>query len=182
MIHVMAAARLGRAAMAPPVMGDDPEALAEKEEHLSVPIVRRERPAMAEHDGLTRTPVLVENIGAVPGGDRGHVLDPFRGVGSRASLEEGGPCGPECGTAKIGSIAVEAALRAIGAANVPGRGPGFFPRLPIEKWVSCTPNTRAERSQVASTRRRRPPPAAGHCEKGGPDASYATTVSEVPAR
>src|SRR5438477_9877176 len=100
MIHVMAAARLGRAAMAPPVMGDDTEALAEKEEHLSVPIVRRERPATAEHDGLTRTPVLVENIGAVPGGDRGHVLDPFRGVGSRASLEEGSPRGPECGTRK----------------------------------------------------------------------------------
>src|SRR5207244_13558739 len=98
MIHVMAAARLGRAAMAPPVMGDHTEALAEKEEHLSVPIVRRERPAMAEHDGLTRTPVLVENIGAVPGGDRGHVLDPFRGVGSRASLEERSPRGPECGT------------------------------------------------------------------------------------
>src|SRR5213078_3072901 len=91
MIHVMAAARLGRAAMAPPVMGDHTEALAEKEEHLSVPIVRRERPAMAEHDGLTRTPVLVENIGAVPGGDRGHVLDPFGGVGSRASLEERSP-------------------------------------------------------------------------------------------
>src|SRR5438105_12068522 len=82
MIHVMAAAGLGRAAMAPPVMGDHTEALAEKEEHLSVPIVRRERPAMAEHDGLTRTPVLVENIGAVAGGDRGHVLDPFCGVGS----------------------------------------------------------------------------------------------------
>src|SRR5437868_13662356 len=100
MIHVMTATRLGRAAMAPPVMGDHTEALAEKEEHLSVPIVRRERPAMAEHDGLTRTPVLVENIGAVPGGDRGHVLDPFGGVGSRASLEEGSPCGPECGTRK----------------------------------------------------------------------------------
>src|SRR5947207_3102701 len=129
MIHVMAAARLGRAAMAPPVMGDHTEALAEKEEHLSVPIVRRERPAMAEHDGLTRTPVLVENVDAVPGGDRGHVLDPFRGVGSRASLEEGSPCGPDAEPAKIGSIAVEADLRAIGAANVPGRGVGVFSAL-----------------------------------------------------
>src|SRR5437588_4122679 len=100
MIHVMAAARLGRAAMAPPVMGDETEALAEQEEHLSVPIVRRERPAMAEHDGLTRTPVLVENIGAVPGGDRGHVLDPFGGVGSQSSLEEGSRRGPDCGTRK----------------------------------------------------------------------------------
>src|SRR5207248_10286790 len=63
--------------------------------------------------------------------------------------------------AKIGSIAVEAALRAIGAPNVPGRGAGFFPRFPIKKWVSCNPNTRDERSHVASTRRRRPPQRAG---------------------
>src|SRR5205085_8504944 len=105
MIHVMAAARLGRAAMAPPVMGDDPEALAEKEEHLRVPIVGRERPAMAEHDGLTRTPVLVENIGAVPGGDRRHVFDPFRGL-SRASLEEGARAVRDAEPAKIGGVAV----------------------------------------------------------------------------
>jgi len=77
--------------------------------------------------------------------------------------------------AKIGSIAVEAALRAIGAANVPGRGAGFFPRFPIKKWVSCNPNTRDERSHVASTRRRRPPQGAGHCEKGGAGARFATT-------
>src|SRR4051812_18414036 len=119
MIHVMAAARLGRAAMAPPVMGDDTEALAEKEEHLSVPIVRRERPAMAEHDGLTRTPVLVENIGAVPGGDRGHVLDLSAGLEAERLWKRGARAVRNAEPAKIGSIAVEAALRAIGAANVP---------------------------------------------------------------
>src|SRR5437868_13745356 len=128
MIHVMTATRLGRAAMAPPVMGDHTEALAEKEEHLSVPIVRRERPAMAEHDGLTRTPVLVENIGAVPGGDRGHVLDPFPRGWKSAGLEAerlwkmGARAVRNGEPAKIGSIAVAEALRAIGAANVPGRG------------------------------------------------------------
>jgi hypothetical protein len=32
---------------------------------------------MTEYDGLTFAPVLVENFGAVLGGDRRHVLDPF---------------------------------------------------------------------------------------------------------
>ena len=36
MIHVVAAAGLGRAAMSAPIMGDYKEALAEKEEHLRV--------------------------------------------------------------------------------------------------------------------------------------------------
>src|SRR5438552_11922483 len=81
--------------------------------------------------------------------------------------------------AKIGSIAVEAVLRAIGAANVPGRGAGFFPRFPIKKWVSCNPNTRDERSHVASTCSRRPPQGAGHCEKCGAGGGVATTVSEA---
>ncbi len=41
MIHVMAAAGLGRPAMAAPVVGDDAIAMAEKEQHLRVPVVRR---------------------------------------------------------------------------------------------------------------------------------------------
>jgi len=81
---------------------------------------------MAEHDGLTRTPVLVENIGAVPGGDPGHVLDPFRGVGSRASLEERARAVRNAEPAKIGSIAVEAALRAIAQRACPGEERGSF--------------------------------------------------------
>jgi hypothetical protein len=76
MIHVMAAAGLGGATMAAPVMGDHAEAFAKEEEHLCAPIVRRERPAMAEHDRLTGAPVLVENLDAVLGRDRRHVLHP----------------------------------------------------------------------------------------------------------
>src|SRR5260370_17033875 len=72
MIHVMAAAGLGGAAMAAPVVGYDAIAVVEEEQHLRVPIIGRQRPAVAEHDGLTPAPVLVEDLHAVFGGDRGH--------------------------------------------------------------------------------------------------------------
>ena len=65
MIHIMAVAGLGRAAMAAPIMGDRAEVLAEEKQHLRVPIVRRQRPAMAEHDRLPRAPILIENTDAV---------------------------------------------------------------------------------------------------------------------
>lgn len=71
-IHVMAAAGLGGAAVAAPVVGDDAIAVCEEEQHLRVPVVRRQRPAVAEHDGLPPAPVLVEDLDAVLGGDRGH--------------------------------------------------------------------------------------------------------------
>ena len=69
MVHVVAIAGLSGAAMAAPVMSDDPVALAKEEQHLGVPIISRERPAMAEHDGLSLTPILVENFDAVLGGN-----------------------------------------------------------------------------------------------------------------
>src|SRR5438132_12269198 len=72
MIHVMAATGLGGAAMAAPVVGYDTIALLEEEQHLRVPIIGRQRPAVAEHDGLTFAPVLVEDLNAVFGGDRVH--------------------------------------------------------------------------------------------------------------
>jgi len=61
----MAVARLGGATMASPVVGNDPEALAEEEQHLRVPIIGRQRPAVAKHDGLTFAPVFVEDLNAV---------------------------------------------------------------------------------------------------------------------
>jgi hypothetical protein len=56
MVHVVAVARLARPAVATPVMRDHTMAVAQEEQHLSVPIVRRKRPAMAEHDGLRACP------------------------------------------------------------------------------------------------------------------------------
>ena len=64
-VHVVAVADLARAAVAAPVVGDDAIALAEEEEHLGVPVVGAQRPAVVEHDrlGVLRAPVLVEDLG-----------------------------------------------------------------------------------------------------------------------
>jgi hypothetical protein len=52
-IHVVTEDRLAGPSAASPVMGDNPVAMLEKEHHLAVPVVRAERPAMVEYDGLT---------------------------------------------------------------------------------------------------------------------------------
>ena len=53
--------------MSAPVMRDHPVAKTEEEQHLVVPVVGGQRPAMAEHDGLAGPPVLVKDIDAVFG-------------------------------------------------------------------------------------------------------------------
>src|SRR5258705_10306254 len=77
MVHIVAVASLSRASMATAVMGDHAIAMMQEEQHLRVPIIGRKRPAMAEHNWLARTPVLVEDLRAVLGGDGGHV-DSFK--------------------------------------------------------------------------------------------------------
>src|ERR1700681_1251933 len=77
MIHVMAVAGLAGPAMAAAVMGDDPIAVAQEEQHLRVPVIGRQRPAMAEYDGLASAPVLVVDFGAVFGGDGWHCSTPL---------------------------------------------------------------------------------------------------------
>src|SRR6266567_490087 len=71
-IHVMAVARLSGPAVASSVMGDDAIAVLEEEQHLRVPVIGRQRPTMAEDDGLTGAPVLVVDIDAVFGLDGRH--------------------------------------------------------------------------------------------------------------
>src|SRR4030088_2382926 len=85
MIHVMAATGLRGAAMATPVMGYDAIAVLEEEQHLCVPIIGRQWPAVAEHDGLTFAPVLVEDLNAVLRRDSAHrwLLSPGRWSASR---------------------------------------------------------------------------------------------------
>jgi len=73
MIHVVALAWLGGPAMTAPIMGDDAISMIEKEHHLRVPVICRERPPMAEHDGLTSAPVLVEDLRTVFGLDDTHL-------------------------------------------------------------------------------------------------------------
>src|ERR1700720_1844004 len=71
-IHVMAASNLAGAAMAAAIVRDDAITVAKKEHHLRVPVIGRQRPAVAEDDGLTFAPVLVEDLNAVFGRDRTH--------------------------------------------------------------------------------------------------------------
>src|SRR3954447_23777041 len=59
------------------VVGDDAVAALKEEQHLGVPVVGRERPAMAEDDRFARAPVLVEDLRAVGRGYRGHALSPL---------------------------------------------------------------------------------------------------------
>src|SRR2546421_5000640 len=61
-IHVMAVAHLAGPAVASSVMGNNAIAVFEEEQHLRVPIVGAERPAVAEHDGLTFAPVLIIDV------------------------------------------------------------------------------------------------------------------------
>jgi hypothetical protein len=51
--------------MAAPVMGDTAIAMFRQEKHLVFKGVSRERPAMAEHHGLTRSPILEINFRTV---------------------------------------------------------------------------------------------------------------------
>src|SRR5215510_7147925 len=71
-VHVIPVPRLGGAAVSAPVMRDDSETLLAEEQHLCVPVVCGERPAVAENDGLSRAPVFVENLCAIFHSDCGH--------------------------------------------------------------------------------------------------------------
>ena len=51
-VHVVTIADLARTAVAAPVMGNDAIPLLEEEEHLRVPIVAAQWPAMMKHHGL----------------------------------------------------------------------------------------------------------------------------------
>src|SRR6185369_9731173 len=72
MVHVVAVGHLAGAAMAAAIMGDDPKAVVLEKQHLCVPVVGRQRPAVAEHDRLPLAPILVEDLDAVLGRDGGH--------------------------------------------------------------------------------------------------------------
>jgi hypothetical protein len=51
--------------MAAAIVGDDAIATLKEEQHLVVPIVCAERPAMVEHDRLPLAPILVEDFGTI---------------------------------------------------------------------------------------------------------------------
>src|SRR5947207_4845483 len=61
-LHVVSVAGLSRATMSAPIIRNDAETFAEEKKHLRVPIIRRERPAVAEHDGLSFAPVFIIDV------------------------------------------------------------------------------------------------------------------------
>src|SRR5262245_46317716 len=73
--HVMTLARLARPSMAAPVMSNDSITLPEEVEHLGVPVVGAQRPAMMEDDGLgvLGAPVLVEDRHPILRSHRAHL-------------------------------------------------------------------------------------------------------------
>ncbi len=73
-VHVVAIADLARTAVAAPIMGDDAVALADEVQHLRVPVVGGQRPAVMEHDRLRvpGAPILVVDLDAVFGADEAH--------------------------------------------------------------------------------------------------------------
>src|SRR5215467_13249281 len=69
--------------MTAPVMRDRAEAVLRQEQHLAVPCVRAQRPAVRERDDRALAPVLVVDFRAVFGGDRAHVGAPFAASAQR---------------------------------------------------------------------------------------------------
>src|SRR6266436_3983413 len=87
MIHVMAATRLGGTSMSAPVVGYDAIAVLEDEQHLRVPIIGRQRPAVAKHNGLTFAPVLVVDLRPIFRRNCRHVMFSFAFVSLKASSQ-----------------------------------------------------------------------------------------------
>src|SRR6267143_5147345 len=61
-IHLVTIPRLRGTTVAPAVVRNDSIATIAEEQHLRVPVVRSERPALTEYYRLSRSPVLVENL------------------------------------------------------------------------------------------------------------------------
>src|ERR1700691_954090 len=76
-VHLVAVPGLRGTPVPAPVMSDYAVAKLAKVQHLSVPVIRAERPSVAEHYGLALTPVLVINRRAVFRCDRSHKAPPF---------------------------------------------------------------------------------------------------------
>src|SRR5436190_24374536 len=62
MVHVVSAAGLSRATMSAPISRNDAETFADEKKHLRVPIIRRERPAVTEHNRLPAAPVFIIDV------------------------------------------------------------------------------------------------------------------------
>src|SRR5438874_6592721 len=65
-VHVVPAAGLSRATMSAPISCNDAETFADEKKHLRVPIIRRQWPAVTEHNRLPAAPVLIIDVDVTP--------------------------------------------------------------------------------------------------------------------
>src|SRR5579863_302723 len=71
-VHVIAVPGLCRTTMSSPIVRDDSISPLPEIQHLSIPVIRAQRPAVTEDDGLAFAPIFVVDAGAVFGGDCRH--------------------------------------------------------------------------------------------------------------
>jgi hypothetical protein len=64
-IHIVTIRDLSRSPMPTTVVGNNAIPMLQKEQHLSVPVIRRQRPTMTENYRLARTPILVEDVDSI---------------------------------------------------------------------------------------------------------------------
>src|SRR5712692_1563780 len=86
-IHIVSVAGLARSPVTSPIMGDDAIAMIQEKHHLSVPVIRTQRPAMAEDNGLSFSPILVINLRSVFSRDCRHKTSPFGRVPAKSAGE-----------------------------------------------------------------------------------------------
>src|SRR5580698_2590049 len=75
-IHVMAVPGLAGTPVSPPVVSNHAKATLAEEEHLCVPIIGGQWPAVAKYDGLTLAPVLVIDLRSIFRCNRRHGNSP----------------------------------------------------------------------------------------------------------
>ena len=61
-VRVVPVACLRGPAVTTPIVGNHAVSVLQKEHHLGVAVIGRKRPTVAEHDRLSRSPVLVEDL------------------------------------------------------------------------------------------------------------------------
>src|SRR5262245_60107525 len=83
--HVMTARHLIRATVSSSIHTDDSESVAQKEKHLVIPVIARERPTVMKHDrlGVLRSPILEEDVYSVFCRHIAHSLAPIGTVECR---------------------------------------------------------------------------------------------------
>src|SRR6266404_4498242 len=87
-VHLVSVPGLGGTAVSTAIMRNHSKATLAEEQHLRIPVVRAKRPTVTEHDGLARSPILVEDLCTVFCGNRWHKILSSVGIALRELREQ----------------------------------------------------------------------------------------------